>query len=156
MNFKQFIAKFFHKFRGDDIPTLVKKGLHIGQDVFIGFDVLIDTNFPWLISIGDSCTLTSRVIILVHDAVKRHTGYSKIGRVSIGHKTFIGVGSIILPNVKIGKNVIIGAGSVVTKDIPDNSVAVGNPGELLVSLLTISIYTKKIWKKCQYLIKVGH
>jgi maltose O-acetyltransferase len=39
----------------------------------------------------------------------------------------VGMGSIILPNVKIGENVIIGAGAVVTKDIPDNSIAIGNP-----------------------------
>lgn len=32
-----------------------------------------------------------------------------------------------MPGVTIGSNVVIGGGSVVTKDIPDNSVAVGNP-----------------------------
>ena len=32
-----------------------------------------------------------------------------------------------MPGVTIGNNVVIGAGSVVTKDIPDNSIAVGNP-----------------------------
>ena len=34
-------------------------------------------------------------------------------------------------NVKIGSNCIIGAGSVVTKDIPDNSVAVGIPAKVI-------------------------
>jgi len=37
----------------------------------------------------------------------------------------------VLPNVKIGNKVIIGAGSIVTKDIPDNSVAVGNPARVI-------------------------
>jgi maltose O-acetyltransferase len=32
-----------------------------------------------------------------------------------------------MPGIRIGNNVVIGAGSVVTKDIPDDSVAVGNP-----------------------------
>lgn len=45
----------------------------------------------------------------------------------IGNNVFIGYQSVILPNVRIGDNVIIGAGSIVTKDIPTNSVAVGNP-----------------------------
>ncbi len=36
-----------------------------------------------------------------------------------------------MPNVRIGNNCIIGAGSVVTKDIPDNSVAVGNPCKVI-------------------------
>ena len=65
---------------------------------------------------------------MVHDASLNKTlGYTKYGKVEIGDNVFIGLGSIILPNVKIGNRVVVGAGSVVSKDIPDNSVAVGNP-----------------------------
>jgi maltose O-acetyltransferase len=111
-----------------DIDTLKKRGLMIGNNVFIASDALINPSFPWLISIGDNCFITSRVIILAHDASTwNHIGYAKIGNVSIGKSTFIGVGSIVLPNVTIGDNVIIGAGSVVTGDIPDGVVAAGNP-----------------------------
>lgn len=38
---------------------------------------------------------------------------------------------VIMPNVCIGNNVVIGAGSVVTRDIPDNSIAAGNPCRVL-------------------------
>ena len=47
--------------------------------------------------------------------------------VTIGDGCWIGGGVIILPGVSIGNGSVIGAGSVVTKDIPENSVAVGNP-----------------------------
>jgi hypothetical protein len=47
--------------------------------------------------------------------------------VSIGNNVWIGGGVQILPGVTIGEHVTIGAGSVVVKDIPANSVAVGNP-----------------------------
>ena len=47
--------------------------------------------------------------------------------VKIGNGCWIGGGAIILPGVSIGDGTVIGAGSVVTKDIPANSVAVGNP-----------------------------
>lgn len=40
---------------------------------------------------------------------------------------WIGAGTIILPGVTIGRNAVIGAGSVVTKNVPDFTVAVGNP-----------------------------
>lgn len=47
--------------------------------------------------------------------------------VHIGENVWIGAGAVIVPGVRIGKNSVIGAGSVVTGDIPENSVAVGNP-----------------------------
>lgn len=53
------------------------------------------------------------------------------GKVVIGNNVHIGENVIILPNVVIGNNVIVGAGSVVTKNLPDNSVAVGNPAHII-------------------------
>lgn len=47
--------------------------------------------------------------------------------VTIGNGCWIGGGAIILPGVSIGDGSVIGAGSVVTKNIPENSLAVGNP-----------------------------
>ena len=43
----------------------------------------------------------------------------------------IGSGATILANITIGENAIVGAGSVVTKDVPANSIVVGNPANVL-------------------------
>ena len=51
--------------------------------------------------------------------------------VTIGEDCWIGGGAVICPGVTIGNRCVIGAGSVVTKDIPDDSVAVGNPARLI-------------------------
>ena len=51
--------------------------------------------------------------------------------VTIGEDCWIGGGAIICPGVTIGNRCVIGAGSVVTKDIPDDSVAVGNPARVV-------------------------
>ncbi|WP_407463225.1 hypothetical protein [Methanobrevibacter sp.] len=40
----------------------------------------------------------------------------------------------ILPGVSIGNNVVIGAGAVVSKDIPDNSIALGVPAKVVKKL----------------------
>jgi maltose O-acetyltransferase len=114
--------------------VLRRYGLKIGKNVYVDPYATIDSTSPWLISIGDECTITRGVIILSHDAsTKWYLGYTKFRKVSIGFRTFIGVNSVILPGVTIGKNVIIGVGSIVTHDIPDNSVAVGNPARVIQS-----------------------
>lgn len=51
--------------------------------------------------------------------------------VEIGEGSFIGFGSVILPNVRIGNHVVIGANSVVASDIPDYSVAAGAPAVVI-------------------------
>jgi len=51
--------------------------------------------------------------------------------VEIGDGTFIGFGSVILPNVRIGRCVVVGANSVVTHDVPDYSVVGGIPAIIL-------------------------
>ncbi|HWF45366.1 MAG TPA: DapH/DapD/GlmU-related protein [Bryobacteraceae bacterium] len=53
------------------------------------------------------------------------------GRIRVGSGTFIGLDCIILPGITIGENCIIGAASVVTRDIPDGSLACGNPARII-------------------------
>ncbi|PKQ20630.1 MAG: acetyltransferase [Actinobacteria bacterium HGW-Actinobacteria-6] len=88
----------------------------------------LDWSHCWHITIGDDVTMAPGVRIIAHDAsTKMHLGYTRIGKVEIGDRVFIGAASIVLPGVRIGTNVVIGAGSVVSKSIPDNTVACGNP-----------------------------
>ena len=61
------------------------------------------------------------------DAQQRKAGIEYAYPITVGNDVWIGAGAQIMPGVSIGNNVVIGSGSVVTKDIPDNSIAVGNP-----------------------------
>ncbi len=65
------------------------------------------------------------------DSVRRNSGLEYAYPITIGNDVWIGAGTQILPGVTIGNNVVIGSGSVVVKDIPDNSVAVGNPCKVI-------------------------
>ena len=51
--------------------------------------------------------------------------------ITIGSNVWIGGNVVVLAGVTIGDNVTIGAGSVVIKDIPPNSIAVGNPCKVI-------------------------
>jgi maltose O-acetyltransferase len=51
--------------------------------------------------------------------------------IKIGDNCWLGGGVIVCPGVTIGNGCTIGAGSVVTKDVPDRSVVVGNPGKVV-------------------------
>ena len=51
--------------------------------------------------------------------------------IRIGNDVWLGANVTILPGVSIGDNVVVGAGAVVTKDIPDNSLAVGVPARVM-------------------------
>lgn len=116
------------------LNKLKNRGLQVGKNLKILNDVIIDDSHCWHITIGDDVTLAPRVHILAHDAsTKTHIGYTKIGKVVIGDRVFIGASSIVMPGITIGDDVIIGSGSVVTKDIPSGMVVAGNPVKIIMS-----------------------
>lgn len=61
------------------------------------------------------------------NAAERNRGLEYARPITVGNSVWIGANVAVLPGVTIGDNCVIGAGSVVTRDIPANSVAVGNP-----------------------------
>ena len=115
-----------------EMKYLLSQGFKVGRNFRNHSDYAIDGLFPWLITIGDNVCLSANVKILAHDTSTEYAnGYTKIGTVTIGNDVYVGYGAIILCNVRIGDHVIIGAGSVVTKDIPDWSIAAGNPCKVI-------------------------
>ena len=69
-----------------------------------------------------------------HPINPNYREYMYTDPVRIGNNCWIGAASTICPGVTIGENSVIGAGSVVTRDIPANSIAVGNPCRVLRSI----------------------
>ncbi|MHC1688645.1 MAG: DapH/DapD/GlmU-related protein [Methanothrix sp.] len=117
------------------LKVLIWSGLKIGKNCFVSHSALIDPSFLHIIEIGDNVTITANVKILAHDSsTKIHLGYTRIGKVEICNNVFIGIDSVILPNVRIGSNSIIGAGSVVTGNVPENTVVAGSPAKIICSL----------------------
>ena len=68
------------------------------------------------------------------EADDRNQGLEYAKPIEIGNNVWIGGNVSVLPGIKIGDNCIIGAGSIVTKDIPENSLAVGNPCKVIKNI----------------------
>ena len=68
------------------------------------------------------------------DPAERAKGLEFAKPINIGDNVWIGAGVTVLPGVNIGENCVIGAGSIVNKDIPANSIAVGNPCRVIRSI----------------------
>ena len=84
------------------------------------------------IEFGSNVGLSPGVVIISSNHDKNNfTEHEDSRPIKIGNNVIIYANSIILPGVQIGDNVLIGAGSVVTKDIPSNSIAVGNPCKVI-------------------------
>lgn len=109
------------------------KHVHFGNNVYANFGLTMvdDTH----IYVGDCTMFGPNVIVAsaghpIHPEL-RVKAYQYNFPVHIGKNCWIGAGVILVPGITVGDNVVIGAGSVVTKDIPSNSVAVGNPCRVL-------------------------
>lgn len=109
--------------------------INVNKEVYIYGRISWGTE-PWLITLGDNVHLTNGVRFVTHDGgtllFRKFVPDLEITKpISLGNNVYVGNNVIILPGVKIGNNVIIGAGAVVSKDIPDNSVAVGVPARVI-------------------------
>lgn len=65
------------------------------------------------------------------DFERRNKGLEYAYPIIVGNNVWFGAGVQVMPGVTIGDNVVIGSGSIVVKDIPSNSVAVGNPCKVI-------------------------
>lgn len=92
------------------------------REVMIGDNVMI----------GPNCLISTVNHPLSPMGRRKHLGIAK--PVKIGNDVWLGGNVCVMPGVTIGNNVVIGAGAVVTKDIPDNSLAVGSPARIIRQL----------------------
>lgn len=137
--FRKFVKWFLNDFIIEKRPILYKKGSRCYSNT------LVDSLTPQMVEIGDNFISAPGSIIVAHDASTfLFSKKYRIEKVIIGSNVFLGANSTVLPGVNIGNNVIIGAGSVVTKDIPSDSVVVGNPARIVSS---VNDYIEKCIRK---------
>lgn len=121
--------------RGDEAPVRIGERSNVQDNAVLH----VDAGMP--LTIGKGVTIGHGAI--VHSC-------------TIGDDTLIGMGAIILNRAKIGSNCIIGAGSLVTQgtEIPDNSVAFGNPAKVRKEITPEAIAATK--KNADVYVELAH
>ena len=99
--------------------SFICEGVHIEDNCFIGHGVMFTNDlFPKATNL-DGSQQTDEDWTLVETFVKKGAS--------------IGSNATILCGITIGENALIGAGSVVVKDVPANTIVVGNPARVVKS-----------------------
>ena len=118
---------FFHRLRG----------VKIGKGTDIGYFVIIDHNYPDMVSIGKGCGIACKTTILAHDEVFTYIDKKykqRLAPVKIGNNCCAGTGSVFLPGSEIGDQSIAGANAVVTKRFPKKVVIAGIPAKIIKTI----------------------
>lgn len=110
--------------------------IEVGENFFANYNLTILDVAK--VVIGKNVLIAPNVSIYTAghplDPEARNSGYEYGIGITIGDNVWIGGNTVINPGVHIGNNVVIGSGSVVTRDIPDHTVAAGNPCRVIRKL----------------------
>lgn len=102
------------------------RGVNIGKGVWIGYDAIIETSCPHLVTIRDRAAIGIRTTIIAHNREQQG--------VLIEEDATLGPGVIVLPAVTIGQGAMVAAGSVVTKSVPARTMVRGNPAQPIATV----------------------
>ena len=123
-----FICKVLHR------HYMFKYSLIIPTQTKIGYGLFI--SHPAGIIINPTAVIGNNVNISQFTTTGSNEGHAAV----VGDNVYLGPSVCLVEDIRIGSNSTIGAGTIVTKDIPENSVAVGNPARVIYSTLKSGKY----------------
>lgn len=138
--------RMYHSIRLLLCRTGVKRAAYLKKHKLFG---AIGDNCSWgpwrlplyseLICLHDNVRVHKKAVFMTHDMLNRFLSIcypekdfghrERIGCIEVMDNVYIAIHVQIMPNVRIGRNCLITAGSIVTSDIPENSIASGNPAK---------------------------
>lgn len=135
-NHKRNVLSDFVINNGGSFSNIIHPTAFISSNFKLGLGNYIGKNC----SINSVCEIGNNVIINTSSIIEHECNIENnvsigpgsviCGNVKIKSNAFIGANSTIIQGITIGENVIIGAGSVVLNDVPNNTIAFGNPAKI--------------------------
>ena len=101
------------------------RGVRIGEGCWIGYDCVLETSYPRLITLRNRVTLSIRVTVVAH--------FGSTSGVVFEDDVFVGPNATILPGVTIGQGAVVTAGTVVNRSVPPRTIVQGNPGRFIAT-----------------------
>lgn len=121
----------------ENLCSVISKSAYADDDVVIesGTSVMPGAVVHNFAVIGKCCIIDTGAIVEHHVRIGSFVNISPgailCGSVVVEEGAIIGAGAVVIEKVRIGKNSLIGAGSVVVNDIPEDSIAIGNPAKVI-------------------------
>ena len=106
---------------GDGVYISARTHINAFKDVVIEDNVLIGED----VYIGDTDHNYSE------NRPIKEQGWNFKGSVLIGNGSFISKGAVVLPGIEVGQNSVVGPYAVVTRNVPEHTLAMGNPARCL-------------------------
>ncbi|MCS7298635.1 MAG: gamma carbonic anhydrase family protein [Spirochaetia bacterium] len=140
-NFGQYFPKIHSSVYISDNARVIGN-VEIGQDSSVWFGAVVRGDVCF-VKVGRCSNIQDNAVIHVNHSIPTIIGdYVTVGHNAIVHGAtisdyvIVGMGSILLDNVKVGRNVIIGAGTLITPrtEIPDGVLVLGSPAKVVREL----------------------
>ena len=130
-NIREYRSLFYHRLGGKSLfiswysPGMINLYLGGSSKTFSkGFVIQHGHSSRFATSrCGENCQIWHNITV-----GKAHSGG---GLPELGNNVKVSTGACVIGEIIIGNNVTIGAGAIITKDVPDNSVVVGNPARII-------------------------
>lgn len=129
------VSKITRKGNEYIVNKLRSSGIKIGKNTHVFSNII--TSEPYLIEIGENCTISTDVAFITHDAsvgafLGRNNFSDLCGKIIIGNQCFVGNNSILLYGVHLPDKTLVAAGSVVTKSCSEpGCILGGNPAKVI-------------------------
>lgn len=130
------LLSMWHPDNATRIKYLRKRGVKVGENVFIDLGVFIEITTPQSVVIEDYAAIGSGATIYAHDAALNQA-YDLPMRVTTTHLKWncaVGARSVVMPGVTVGEGAGVLPGAVVVSDVPDMICVGGNPAKELFSV----------------------